>query len=39
MKMTVFWDVEMCSLVEVYQRFRDAGCLPHRPDNEGSKHV
>jgi glycogen synthase len=29
MKMTVFWDVVLCSLVEVYQNFRDACCLHH----------
>jgi hypothetical protein len=22
MKMTIFWDVEQCNLVEVYRRFR-----------------
>jgi hypothetical protein len=27
-KMTVFWDVTLCSLVEVYRRFRAACCLP-----------
>jgi hypothetical protein len=32
MKMTVFWDVALCSLVEVYQRFRGACCLHHRGD-------
>jgi hypothetical protein len=26
MKMTVFWDVATCSLVEVYRRFRGAYC-------------
>jgi hypothetical protein len=30
MKMTVFWDVAPCSLVEVYQCFRGACCLTHR---------
>jgi hypothetical protein len=30
MKMTVFWDFEQCSLVEVYQRFRGACCLNHQ---------
>jgi hypothetical protein len=27
--MTVFWDVEPCSLVEVYRRFRGACCIHH----------
>jgi hypothetical protein len=27
MKMAVFWVVGLCSLVEVYQRFRGACCL------------
>jgi hypothetical protein len=27
MKMAVFWVVEPCSLVEVYQRFRGPCCL------------
>jgi hypothetical protein len=34
-KMTVFWDVAPCSLVEIDRRFR--GVL-HRPDDGGSKH-
>jgi hypothetical protein len=25
--MSVFWDVALCSLVEVYRRFTDAYCL------------
>jgi hypothetical protein len=32
MKMTVFWVVAPCSLVEVYQRFRGPCCL-HHPDD------
>jgi hypothetical protein len=32
MKMTVFWDVTLCSLVEVYRRFRGACCLNHQGD-------
>jgi hypothetical protein len=28
MKMVVFWDVALCSVVEVYQYFRGAGWLP-----------
>jgi hypothetical protein len=27
-KMTAFWDIEPCSLVEVDRRFRGAYCLP-----------
>jgi hypothetical protein len=29
-KMTVFWDVAPCSLVEVYRRFTSAYCLHHK---------
>jgi hypothetical protein len=32
MKMTVFWDVAPCSLIEVYRRFRGACCLHHQVD-------
>jgi hypothetical protein len=42
LKMTAFWDIEQCSLVEVYRRFRGAYCLNHhrrRPNNEGSKQL
>jgi hypothetical protein len=40
MKMTVFWDVAPCSLVEVYLRFRGAYCFRHhRPDDGDSKHL
>jgi hypothetical protein len=30
--MAVFWVVEPCSLVEVYQRFRGPSCLHHQGD-------
>jgi hypothetical protein len=30
MKITVFWDVAPCSLVEVYRYFRGACCLHHQ---------
>jgi hypothetical protein len=34
-KMTVLADVESCSLVEVYRRFKDACCFLHqRPDDD-----
>jgi hypothetical protein len=42
MKMAVFWTVALCSLVEVYRRFRGSCCLhhqTHRPDDEGNKHL
>jgi hypothetical protein len=32
MKIAVFWVVAPCSLVEVYQRFRDPCCLHHQGD-------
>jgi hypothetical protein len=31
-KMAVFWVVEPCSQVEVYQRFRGPCCLHHQGD-------
>jgi hypothetical protein len=43
MKVTAFWDMALCSLVEVDRRFRGAYCLhrqgDHRPDYGGSKHL
>jgi hypothetical protein len=44
LKLTLFWVVAPCSLVEVYRRFKDACCLhyqggAHRPDDGGSKHL
>jgi hypothetical protein len=30
MKMTVFWDVAPCSLIEVYRRLRGAYCVHHQ---------
>jgi hypothetical protein len=38
MKMTVFWDVAQCSVVEIDRRFRGAYCL-HCPDDGSSKHL
>jgi hypothetical protein len=32
-KITVFWDVAPCSLVEVYRRFRGTCCLHHQGDH------
>jgi hypothetical protein len=32
-KMTVFWVVALCSLVEVYKRFRGTCCLHHQGDD------
>jgi hypothetical protein len=32
MKMTVFWNVAPCSLVEIDRRFRDSYCLHHQGD-------
>jgi hypothetical protein len=31
-KMAVFWVIALCSLVEVYQRFRGLCCLHHQGD-------
>jgi hypothetical protein len=39
MKMTVSCDVAPWSLVEVYQRFRDACCLHHQGEDGGIKHL
>jgi hypothetical protein len=41
-KKTSLWDIALCSLVQVYRRFRDAYCLHHqgdRLDDEGSTHL
>jgi hypothetical protein len=39
MKMAVFWVVMLCSLVEVYQRFRRTCCLHHQGDeSETTRH-
>jgi hypothetical protein len=42
MKMTVFWDVALCSLLETDRRFRSANCLHHqtyRPGDGGGINV
>jgi hypothetical protein len=36
MKMTVFWDIAPCSLMEIAQRFSGAYCPS---DDGGSKHL
>jgi hypothetical protein len=40
-KMAVLWVVALCSLEEVYQRFRGPCCLHHQggPDDGGSKNL
>jgi hypothetical protein len=35
MKKTVFWDVELCSLVDIGRLFRGAYCLHH----QGGQHL
>jgi hypothetical protein len=37
MKMTVFWDVGPCSLVEIDRRFRGSYCLHHYGDRTSEK--
>jgi hypothetical protein len=41
--MTVFWDVALCSLVEIDGRFAGAYCFHHqsddRPDDGGGTHL
>jgi hypothetical protein len=39
MKMTAFWDIAPCSLIEVDRRFRGAYCVHHQGDDGGSKHL
>jgi hypothetical protein len=39
MKMTVFWDVAPCSLVEIGLRFRGAYCLHHQGDDFGAHGI
>jgi hypothetical protein len=40
MKMTAFWDIALCCLVEVYRHFRGSYCFHcQAPDDDGSKHV
>jgi hypothetical protein len=39
LKMTAFWDVAPCSLVEVDRRFRCTYCLHHRPGAGSSKDL
>jgi hypothetical protein len=35
-KMSVFWVVALCSLVEVYQRFGGPCCLHHQGDHDAT---
>jgi hypothetical protein len=35
MKMTAFWDIAPCILVEVDRRFRDVCCHHHQSDDGG----
>jgi hypothetical protein len=40
MKMTVFWILEPCSLVDIYQCFRGACCHHYQGlDDTGSRHL
>jgi hypothetical protein len=43
LKMTVFWDVASCSLIELNRSFRSAYCLHHQgddgPDDGGGNHL
>jgi hypothetical protein len=39
LKMAAFWYVALCSLVEVYRRFRGTYCLHQGPDDGSSKHL
>jgi hypothetical protein len=39
LKMAAFWDIESCSLVEIYGRFRCAYCFYHRPDDRGNQQL
>jgi hypothetical protein len=39
MKMSAFWDVAPCRLLEVDRHFRGAYYLHHRPDYGGSTHL
>jgi hypothetical protein len=36
-KMTVFWDIALCSLVGVYRRFGRACCFHHQGDDGGTQ--
>jgi hypothetical protein len=37
--MAVFWVVALCSLAEVYRRFRGACCLHHQDDGSCSSYT
>jgi hypothetical protein len=34
MKITTFWDIEPCNIVEADRRFRGAYCLDHQDDKK-----
>jgi hypothetical protein len=39
-KLEIFWDVILCTLVDTDKRFRAAYCLHHHdPDDEGSSEM
>jgi hypothetical protein len=39
MKMTVFWDVAPCTLIEIDRHFGDAYWFHHQGEDGGSKHI
>jgi len=44
LKVTAFWDIALCSLVEEDRRFRGTYCLGHQSDDDddndaGSMHL
>jgi hypothetical protein len=38
-KITAFWDVAPCSVVEIGRRFKGAYCLHHQGDDGSSTHL
>jgi hypothetical protein len=39
LKMTAFWDIAPCNVVEIDRHFRGAYCLHHHPDHGGSTYL